>query len=282
MNQSNSTPPEIGLSIDAGGVATNYHDTGSGPPLLLIHGSGPGVSAWANWRFNMPVLAEKFRVIAPDMLAFGYTEPPIEPIREKRKWVDHLAAFLDALGLEKVSLVGNSFGGSLVLAFMIAHPDRVDRAVLMGAVGLDFPITEALDYVWGYQPSIENMNAALRYLVSDPSRLTDELVKARYEASIRPGSYGPYSATFGTAPRQQHVKMLASDEADIAALEHEVLILHGHVDQVIPADVSVRLGQLIKRSDVHLFGQCGHWVQIERAASFNRLVSTFIAEGHAA
>ncbi len=271
--------PEIAKSVKAGGVRTNYHDVGSGAPLVLIHGSGPGVTAYANWRLNMPALGESFRVLAPDMLGFGYTEWPKEPVRDVAVWVRHLAGFLDALKLDKVSFVGNSFGGALTMAFMIAHPDRVERAVLMGAAGLSFPITEALDYIWGYTPSFENMKRVVGYLANDRSRITDDLVRSRYEASIRPGVFEAYSAMFGETPRQRHIEMLASDPAKVSALPHEVLILHGKEDQVIPLEVSIRLNKLLKRADAVHFGDCGHWVQIERMAAFNRLVAAFIKNG---
>ncbi len=271
--------PEIGKSIVAGGVKTNYHDVGSGKPLLLIHGSGPGVSAYANWRLNMPVLGESFRVLAPDMLGFGYTEWPKEPVREISVWVKHLLGFLDALKLDKVSIVGNSFGGSLTVAFMIAHPERVERAILMGAPGISFPITEALDYVWGYKPSFEAMKKSVAYLASDPSKVSDEIIQSRYEASIRPGVFEAYSAMFGQTPRQQYITMLASDPAKVAKIPHEVLLLHGKLDQVIPLDVSIQMLKLIKRSELHSFAECGHWVQIERFASFNRLVTAFVNDG---
>lgn len=68
--------PEIGNRIDAGGIETNYHDQGSGHPVLMVHGSGPGVTGWANWRLNMAALARHARVIAPDMVGFGYTDVP--------------------------------------------------------------------------------------------------------------------------------------------------------------------------------------------------------------
>jgi 2-hydroxymuconate-semialdehyde hydrolase len=271
--------PEIGKTVDAGGIRTNYHDTGSGAPVLLIHGSGPGVTSWANWRGNMPVLAQDFRVIAPDMVGFGYTQPPAGPIRDKKVWVDHLAAFLDAIGVDKVSMVGNSFGGGLTLAFMVAHPDRVERAVLMGAAGLEFPLTPGLDFVWGYTPSLENMRQSLKYLAWDQSRLSEDLIRSRYEASARPEAHDPYHATFGGADRQANIRMLASREEDLARLDHEILVLHGKVDQVIPLDVSFRLGNILRRSDVHVFGECGHWVQIERADSFNRIVAHFFKFG---
>ena len=270
--------PEIGKSITVDGSLTNYHDVGEGAPVLLIHGSGPGVTAWANWRLNMPELAKRFRVIAPDMFGFGYSDSKGR-IDDKRVWVDQVASLLDGLGIDKVSIVGNSFGGGITLAFMIAHPDRVERAVLMGPAGLDFPITPALDLVWGYQPSLEEMRASLKYLAWDHGRLTDDLIQSRYEASARPEAHEPYHATFGGPDRQRNIAMLASREEDVAALQHETLILHGLFDQVIPLDSTVRLASLLPRSDLHVFAECGHWVQIERMASFNRMVTEFFEHG---
>lgn len=270
--------PEIGKSLVVDGSVTNYHDVGEGPPVVLIHGSGPGVTAWANWRLNMPDLAKQFRVIAPDMFGFGYSDSKGR-IEDKQIWVDQIAALLDGLGIDKVSMVGNSFGGGIALAFTIAHPDRVERAVLMGPAGLEFPITPALDEVWGYVPSVEAMRSSLEYLAWDHSRLTDDLIKSRYEASMRPGAQEPYHATFGGANRQANIAMLASREEDIAALQHEMLVLHGRFDQVIPLESSVRLATLLPRADLNVFGECGHWVQIERMASFNRVVSEFFTNG---
>lgn len=270
--------PEIGKSIVIDGSAVNFHDVGSGYPIVLIHGSGPGVTAWANWRSNMPVLSQDFRVIAPDMFGFGYSDSKGR-IEDKQVWVDQLAGFLDGLGIDKVSIVGNSFGGGITLAFMIAHPDRVERAVLMGPAGLNFPITPALDKVWGYVPSFEAMRESLKYLAWDHSRLTEDLIQSRYVASARPGAQEPYHATFGGADRQANVAMLASREEDIAAIAHETLILHGIADQVIPLDSTVRLATLMKRADLHIFAECGHWVQIERMESFNNIVAKFFKNG---
>lgn len=270
--------PEIGKSLVVDGSATNYHDVGEGAPILLVHGSGPGVTAWANWRLNLPDLAKAFRVIAPDLFGFGYSDSRGR-IEDKQIWVDQVASLLDGLGIDKVSMVGNSFGGAITLAFMIAHPDRVERAVLMGPAGLDFPITPALDQVWGYEPSLKEMRESLKYLAWDHSRLTDDLVQSRYEASKRPGAHEPYNATFGGPDRQRNITMLASREEEIAALHHEVLILHGRFDQVIPLESTGRLAGLLPRADLHVFAECGHWVQIERMASFNRMVTEFFKNG---
>ncbi|MCV2218652.1 alpha/beta fold hydrolase [Thauera sp. Sel9] len=272
-----ASSPEIADSIVAAGIRTNYHDLGSGHPLLMIHGSGPGVSAWANWCLVMPELARQARVIAPDMVGFGFTERPAGQRYDMDAWVAQAVGLLDALGIERTDLVGNSFGGALALAIAIRHPQRVRRLVLMGSVGVPFEITPGLDAVWGYTPSFENMRAIMDYFAWDRSLVNDELAQLRYEASIRPGFQESFAAMF-PAPRQRWVEAMASREADIRALPHETLVIHGRDDQVIPLLTSLTLADWISRAQLHVFGRCGHWTQIEHAARFARLVGDFLAE----
>ena len=273
-----STPsPEIGCSVQAAGIATNVHDVGAGKPVLLIHGSGPGVTAWANWRLVLPDLSKTCRAIAPDMVGFGYTERPAGVAYTLDNWVSHLVGLLDALGIEQTDLVGNSYGGAVALALAIRHPQRVRRLVLMGSVGVPFALTPELDAVWGYQPSLAAMRALLDIFAWDRSLVTDELAELRYQASIRPGFQEAFAAMF-PAPRQRWVDALASSEADIRALKHKTLIIHGRDDRVIPLANSLTLNQWIDNSQLHVFGRCGHWVQIEHSADFNRLVAQFLAD----
>ena len=276
MNQN----PEIGQSIVANGIVTNYHDVGSGFPVLLIHGSGPGVSAWANWRLTIPALSSQRRVIAPDMVGFGFSERPAGILYGLDTWVAQAIGLLDALKIERADLIGNSFGGALALALAIRHPTRVRRLVLMGAAGVSFPITPGLDAVWGYTPSITNMRKLLDVFAFDRTLMSDELVELRYKASIQPGFQEAFSAMF-PAPRQNGVEALASREEDIRALPHETLVVHGREDQVLPLSNSLTLAQWIARSQLHVFGRCGHWTQIEHAARFAQLVGNFLAEADA-
>lgn len=273
--------PEIAQSVVAAGIRTNVHDIGSGHPVLLIHGSGAGVSAWANWRLVMPVLAQQARVIAPDMVGFGFTDrlDLSQPGQryDMDTWVRQAVGVLDALGIEKTDLVGNSFGGALALALSIRHPQRVRRLVLMGSVGVPFTLTPGLDAAWGYTPSLENMRKLLDVFAYDRSLVTDELARLRYEASIQPGFQESFAAMF-PAPRQRWVDAMCSPEAAIRALPHHTLVVHGRDDQVIPLSTSLTLSQWIVRSQLHVFGQCGHWTQIEHAARFARLVGDFLAE----
>lgn len=267
--------PEIGESVNAAGVETNVHISGAGAPVVLLHGSGPGVTAWANWRFTMPALAERRRVIAPDLLGFGYTARPEGTEYTLEAWVGHLLALLDELGLERVDLLGNSFGGGLALRFARDHPDRVARLILMGSVGIEFELTEGLDLVWGYTPSLEGMRELLHLFVHDDSLINEELVRSRYEASAVEEIATSYAEMF-PAPRQEGITRLATPESDIASIDKSTLIIHGREDRVIPHSNSQRLFELIASSDLHMFGQCGHWTQIEHAQRFNRLVADFL------
>jgi pimeloyl-ACP methyl ester carboxylesterase len=276
MNTQTKTDPEIGKTVEAAGLSTNYLEQGSGDPVILIHGSGPGVTGYANWRLTLPVLAEHFRAIAPDAAGFGYTERRQGQEYNLDFWVRHLLEFMDAIDVEKAHFVGNSFGGALTMALATRHPDRVDRIVLMGAAGLEFEITEGLEAVWGHEPSIKNARHMMEnYFAYDKSLIGDDLVKSRYEASVRPGYHESFSAMF-PAPRQRHIKALASPEDKIAALENRTLIIHGRDDKVVPLETSLRFNQLLRNSDLHVFGNCGHWTQIEKKDQFNTMVRDFL------
>jgi len=270
--------PEIGKTIATGPVQTNYHDVGSGEPVLLLHGSGPGVSAWANWRLTLPSLASDFRVLAPDLAGFGYTRTASEMVHTRQTWLDQIVSFLDALDVDRVHVIGNSFGGSMALALAIAHPERVDRMILMGSVGVPFELTPGLDAVWGYEPSFENMQAIMRIFAYNQSLIGDALVQMRYEASMRPGIQEAYAGMF-PAPRQRWVDAMAHDENAIRALPHTTLMIHGRDDKVIPLSTSLTLLDWIDNSQLHVFGRCGHWTQIEHTNAFNRLVADFLREG---
>lgn len=269
--------PEIGLSIDIDGIRTNYHDMGEGHPVLMIHGSGPGVSGFVNWRLAMPELARHCRVIAPDMLGFGYSDRATDGVYSAARWVDQAVGLMDALGLEQTDIVGNSFGGALALMLAIQHPGRVRRLVLMGAAGVEFELTPGLDAVWGYEPSMDNMRRIMDIFAFDSTRITEDIVRSRYQASIQPGAQEAFSAMF-PAPRQRWVHALASAEEAIRAIPHETLVIHGREDRVIPLSNSLRLCALIPRAQLHVYGHCGHWTQIEHAGRFARLVRDFLTE----
>lgn len=270
--------PEIGTTITADGIATNIHlhrhDTSS-TSVLLLHGSGPGVSAFANWRLTIPELAKHMTVIAPDLVGFGFTERPENVTYDLQTWTHHAIGVLDASEIDRTHIIGNSFGGALALSLATRHPDRIDRLVLMGAVGVPHEISEGLDAVWGYQPSPENMLAIMQYFAYDQSLVNGELAQLRYQASIRPGVQEAFSSMF-PEPRQRALDAMCVPETDIRAITAPTLIVHGRDDQVIPLTTSLQLLELINNSQLHVFGQCGHWTQIEKNGEFADLVIDFL------
>ena len=140
---------EAGRMIDVDGVPTRVHEAGEGETVLLLHGSGPGVSAWANWRLVLPKLAERFHVVAPDQLGFGATGRPASARYGRTAWTQHALALVDRLGLDRIHVVGNSMGGAIALALAAERPELVDRLVLMGTTGVRFDLPPGLDQVWG-------------------------------------------------------------------------------------------------------------------------------------
>jgi pimeloyl-ACP methyl ester carboxylesterase len=269
--------PEIGETADANGIKTNYLEAGKGDPVVLIHGSGPGVTSYANWRLVLPALAENFRVVAPDMVGFGFSERPSNIEYGVQTWADQVVGLMDTLELPTAHLVGNSFGGAIALRIATQHPDRVGKLVLMGSMGVPFPITEGLERVWGYEPSFENMRKVLDVFAYSRELVNDELAEVRYRGSIQPGFQESFSAMF-PAPRQRWVEAMCTPEEDIRRLPHRTLIVHGREDQVIPVQTSLRLMELIDNADLSVFSHCGHWSMIERTADFNRSVNEFFSD----
>ncbi|MEM1110677.1 MAG: alpha/beta hydrolase [Pseudomonadota bacterium] len=273
--------PEIGQSTITCGYKTNYHDVGEGPAVILLHGSGAGVSAWANWRNLIPKLADRYRVIAPDLVGFGYTETkPDYEFRFMDGWLEQLEALIDALGLERVHIVGNSFGGALALWLAHRSPERCERLVLMGPGGWPTLVNDDLAALWSYKPSIENMKRLMDIMAYDRSLVTDELAELRYRATIREGAQETFERIF-PPPHQRWLDAQALSIEALRGIEHPVLIVHGRDDRVVDPMSSWHLHQHLDNSQLHYFGRCGHWTQIEHGPRFQALVHQFLDEAHA-
>lgn len=257
-----------GKSVTALDLETNYHEAGSGAPVILLHGSGPGVSAWTNWKRVIPAFSGQFHVFAPDMAGFGYTQRKEDLQYDIKLWVKHLIAFMDAAGIEKASLVGNSFGGSLSLAAAVRFPDRFERLVLMGTPCDKFMMSPGLRAGWDYTPSRENMRAAMAHFPYDPTFITDELVEDRYEASLIPGAQEGLRKLLVKPNPEGDTPLSGIPENVIANIVHPTLVLHGREDKVIPVEMGIKIARNVPKADLHVFGQCGHWVQAERFDDF--------------
>ncbi|MBJ7337511.1 alpha/beta hydrolase [Mycolicibacterium sp.] len=263
-------------TIDAGGISTAYLEAGSGEPVLMLHGSGPGVSGTANWQRNIGPLSERFHVLAPDIVGFGDTERPDDVVYSLRTWTDHVWAFLDAHGITETSIVGNSLGGRIALQMATDQPGRITKMVLMGSPGVGMTLTEGLSALRAYQPSHDAMRSLLRdFFAVDPTMITDELVEIRYQASIANGAFEAYQAMFFD-PRHRGSE-LGITEDEVRAITTPSLLVHGREDKVVPLAVSIAMLGLLPNADLHVFSACGHWTQIERADEFSALVADYLS-----
>ncbi len=272
-----SDNPEIGQFVQTGSYRTNVHDHGSGPAMLVLHGSGAGVCAWANWRTFIPAMKDKFRVIAPDLVGFGYTETPADfEFRFMDSWVDQIIALMDGLGIERAHVVGNSFGGSLALWLASRHPDRFDRLVLMGPGGWPVRVNENLEMLWDFKPTAEHMKQAMSVMAWNQSLVTDELVAMRLKACSRPGALDHFHRLF-PAPRQRWLDAQCLPINVLQTIAHETLLVHGRDDRVVDPQVSWNLHQHLPNSQLHTIAKCGHWTMIEHGPLFRRLVADHCA-----
>jgi pimeloyl-ACP methyl ester carboxylesterase len=264
-----------GKTIIALGVSTNYFDQGEGEPVLLLHGSGIGVSAKANWGGTIPVLAEKFRVVAPDIAGFALSDPDGDPEFGLPYWSDHIAAFLDGLNIASVGILGNSFGGALALAFAIRHPRRVRKLMLMGTAGVPFEVRPVFGAGYRVELSQAVMREQMANFTEHPGRISEEMVAIRLETALRPETKGRQGKLF-RGHGVERVAAMCSRAGDLARIEQQTLLVHGRDDKIVPTTTSRDLQGLLKNADLHMFANCGHWSHIDRKADFDRLAIDFL------
>lgn len=273
-------------TLSTGRFTSKVHQAGAGnsEAVMFLHGSGPGATSWSNWQFALPALGVERHCIAADIVGFGATEHPEDPPSGMAAWMDlwtdQAIEILDHLDIERAHVVGNSMGGAIAQHLLHRHPDRFDRAILMGTVGPKFEITELLDLIWGFydEPTVERMEEALPWFAYDQSIMGDNLksiAAERVAATEVPEVRRSYEAMF-PAPRQRHLDDLALTDEEYAAIEHPTLLIAGRDDVIIPLEVSTFLLEHLARPQLHVFSRCRHWVQIEYRDAFHTLVGDFL------
>ena len=268
----------------ASGLKLHYHESGTGDAVVLLHGGGPGASAWSNFGRNIPVFGKEFHVIAPDQPGFGRSDKPTDHPQYFTHSADALLGLLDHLGIERTHLIGNSLGGGTAVRFALRHPDRAGRLVLMAPGGLGLNVfapdpTEGVTRLasFGANPSKDRMAAFLRTLVYDRSLVTDELIEERFAAASAPESLRAMAALGASFSRpDDYEDGMLWREAH--RLRQRVLLVWGREDRVNPLDGALVALKVIPRAQLHVFGRCGHWAQLERFAEFNRLAIEFLRD----
>jgi 4,5:9,10-diseco-3-hydroxy-5,9,17-trioxoandrosta-1(10),2-diene-4-oate hydrolase len=269
------------------GLRLHYHEAGdpSAETVLVLHGGGPGASAWSNFGRTLGVLADRFHVLAVDQVGFGRSSKPAEFAKQYfAASADALAELLDVLGIATAHCIGNSLGGGTSVRLALDHPGKAGRLVLMAPGGLQLNVfaadpTEGIKKLYAFGappgPSKEKLADFLRTLVFDQSMITDELVEERFQYAADPDTL--------TAMRAMGASFMQPGGAEQAMLWREayklrqrVLLIWGREDRVNPLDGALVALKLIPRAQLHVFGGCGHWAMLEKFDEFNRITADFL------
>jgi pimeloyl-ACP methyl ester carboxylesterase len=243
----------------------------SGPPVLLLHGSGPGTTA-AAWDPLVAALAPRRRVIAPDLLGFGASPRPAGSLRAA--WTRQAIELVDSLGVNPFAVVGNSAGAAVALSVAVARPRAVTRVVAVGAMGHAMALPAGLDALWGHsEPSPESARELIELIHHDPAAATPDAVAARHRAMVAQ----PWYPELFPPPRQRWVDDLTLAREELAGISAPVLLVHGAQDRVVPLrDGFLPLMEVLPDVRGHVFGRCGHGAPLERTDEFNPLLTTFL------
>ena len=284
-----SAPPHVADGLYAqlpSGLTLHYHEAGD-PALetvLLLHGGGPGASAWSNFGRTTDALADRFHVLAVDQPGFGRSSKPTEiPEQFFTFSANAIAELLDQLGIDRAHCVGNSLGGGTAVRLALNHPGKAGRLVLMAPGGLGLNVfapdpTEGIKKLYAFGappgPSAEKLADFLKTLVFDPALITDELVAERYEHAADPDTLASMQAMGRSFLRAPEEAMLWREAYK---LRQRVLLVWGREDRVNPLDGALAALKLIPRAQLHVFGGCGHWAMLEKFDEFNELTASFLA-----
>jgi 2-hydroxymuconate-semialdehyde hydrolase len=260
------------------------HLNTSGPPdapaILFLHGSGPGATGASNWEAVLADLGGEYHCLAPDVVGFGDSTHPDPPPRGlgpfTRLRIETLIGLLDKLGLDKVSLVGNSMGGMWSIGITGQAPDRVDKLVLMGAGGsppeyFGPSLGKLINFYDA--PTTEAMTELLRDFLYDPRRLggqLEEIAAARLPRAARPEVERSHRATFDFS------QPWPITPADLAAITQPTLIIHGREDKFVRFGGGVYYFEHIPNATLYGIGNCGHWTQIEHHDKFVAALRGFL------
>ncbi len=278
--------PELTYEATSRSVQTDqgqlhYHEAGDGPPLLLLHGSGPGVSAWANYRGNLAALSAHFRVLALDFPGFGSSyAPETNPVMVAPGAV---LAFLDALGLDAVAVVGNSMGGGVAAQVAAGQPERVSRLVTLGGVGVPLfsaspPEGIKLLVEFVEDPTRDRLVKWMQSMVYDTGLITDEFVQLRWEQATEPAALDGIRRMYNQQ-LLDNFRLIAGNPGALAMLpkiQAPTLLTWGRDDRVTPLDGALGPMRFIPRCELHVFYDCGHWAMIERKDEFESVVLSFL------
>jgi pimeloyl-ACP methyl ester carboxylesterase len=271
---------DYGTFNEIDGMQIHLEHEGSGVPIILIHGY---TSTLYTWRFNIHELAANgFSVWSLDLPGFGYSDKPKDFGYTLADYADFMADFMDAEGIKKAVLVGNSMGGNIAIETYLKHPDRVEKLVLVDSGGypeeeggfflfnlMQYPVAGdilmSFNYRWVVKQSI------LSGIYYDNNFVTDDVIDSYYNVyKTENGKKGPLWV--GRAIDWSHD--LGADKIKTIAVP--TLVIWGKEDTLIPVTDADLFGRDIKDSRVIVLGEAGHLPHEEKAEIVNGLISDFI------
>ncbi|RSU52229.1 alpha/beta fold hydrolase [Sphingobium yanoikuyae] len=265
-----------------GELRIHYNEIGAGDEVVvMLHGSGPGASGWANFSRNIEPFAQAgYRVLLIDAPGWSKSDSIVNSGSRSDLNARVVKGVIDALGIERIHILGNSMGGHSAVAFALSYPENVGKLVLMGGgtggMSLFAPMpTEGLKLLNGLYaaPTRENLKRFNDVFVYDSSVLTDDLLEARLANMTRRQDHlDNFLESLKLNPRQ-----FPDFGPRLPSISAQTLIVWGRQDRVVPMDGGLRLVAGIPNSRLHIFNQCGHWAQWEHADAFNRMVIDFLA-----
>jgi 2-hydroxy-6-oxonona-2,4-dienedioate hydrolase len=263
---------------DVRGTRTRYLHAGdpASPTLVLLHGSGGHAEAYVR---NLAAHAQHFSTWSIDMLGHGYTDRPGHPL-EIAHYVDHLLAFLDAIGAERAALSGESLGGWVVARAAADHPERVDRLVLNTAGGSQadpevMARIRTLSMAAAEDPSWETVQARIRGLMADKSKGYDDIVASRQAVYRQPGFAAAMSDIMALQDPEIRARNLLGP-AEYGAITAPTLVLWTSDDPTADVSEGRRIASMIPGSRFEVMEGCGHWPQYEDHKTFDRIHLDFL------
>lgn len=263
--------------IQAGGVRLHYNDIGAGTPVVCLHGGGPGASGWSNFSQNVPSLSERFRLLLVDMPQFGASEKVVVTEPRLTYVARVLHDLLEQLGIQKAHFIGNSMGAQTALKFAIDYPEKIDRLVALGNGTITQTVftprpTEGIKMIHGFYrgagPTREKLRALIEALVYDASFLTDDLLEQRFAVAGDSEMTALWSKHPPPAEDIMHL---------LGKVKCKTLLVWGADDRFSPIEGGLALLKRLPDARLHVFAQCGHWAQVEKAREFEQLVHEFLA-----
>lgn len=250
------------------GHDVHYWTGGQGFPLLMLHGVGPGTSILGNYQPVLQPLSQHCQIVAPDLIGFGKSaRKQAAPFFDMELWVEQGLAMLDLLPPGPCGIAGHSLGGALALK-IASRSRRVTKVLTSSSIGAPYTLPLALDEFWSVPTDEAALNRAMQRMVCDPAAVTKEMVADRWALFQSPG-YAEYFGTMFAGTRQRYIDAAILTDHEITKLTARTVMLHGRDDQPCPADMtSIALAKRLPRSDLHLFGACGHNLPRERTADY--------------